>query len=249
MEKFYENIEAYLSGNLSEADKEAFEKALSEQPELRQKLTLYQEIEETLAADAQHEKENAAVRETLTSISKDYFAEEQKTAKVITLQRSQWIRRIAVAAAVVLVIVFAWPYLKPAGVPQYADLADHPTASFTEMGGTETLLPQAEKAFNAGDYAAAIQPLQTYLMENDNDTQAWFYLGISLLETGANDQAETLFKQISTLDSAYKTEAVWYLALTSLKKGDIENCKKYLQEIPEGSGHYEEARNALKRLD
>lgn len=249
MEKFYEHIEDYLSGNLSEDDKEAFEKALSEKPELREELALYQEIEETLAADAQHEKENAAVRETLTSISKDYFEKEQKEAKVLVIQRSQWMRRIAIAAAVVLVIVFAWPYLKPAGVPQYADLADHPTASFTEMGGTETLLPQAEKAFNSGDYAAAIQPLQTYLMENDQDTQVWFYLGISLLETGAHDQAETLFKQISTLDSAYKTEAIWYLALTALKKGDMESCKKYLLEIPQGSGHYEAARNVLKRLD
>jgi cytochrome c-type biogenesis protein CcmH/NrfG len=249
MEKFYENIEDYLSGHLSTADKEAFEKALSEQPELREALALYQEIEGTLAADAQHEQENAAVKETLSTISKDYFTAEKKEARVITLQRSQWIRRIAVAAAVILVIVFAWPYLKPVSVPQYADLADHPTASFTEMGGVETLLPQAEKAFNAGDYAAAIQPLQTYLLENDENTQAWFYLGISLLETGEHDQAETLFKQISTLDSAYKTEAVWYLALTALKKGELNNCKKYLQDIPEGSSHYEEAQQVLKRLD
>lgn len=249
MEKYYENIEDYLTGNLSEEDQRAFEKALDEQPELREELALYQEIEGVLAEDARHEQDNAAVQETLSLMSKQYFAEEQKEAKVITLQRSQWIRRIAVAAAVVLVIVFAWPYLQPAGVPQYADLADHPTASFTEMGGTETLLPQAEQAFNTGDYAGAIQPLQTYLMENDGDTQAWFYLGISLLETGAYDQAETLFKQISTLDSAYKTEAVWYQALTALKKGDLDNCKTFLQQIPEGSGHYEEAQKVLKRLD
>lgn len=249
MEKFYENIEDYLTGNLSAEDREAFEKALEDQPELKQELALYQEIEGVLAADAQHEKENAAVQETLTSLSKQYFSEEKKEAKVITLQRSQWIRRIAVAAAIVLVIVFAWPYLQPAGVPQYADLADHPTASFTEMGGAETLLPQAEQAFNSGDFAGAIEPLQTYLLDNDGNTQAWFYLGISLLETGAHDQAETLFKQISTLDSAYKTEAVWYLALTALKKGELDNCKKYLEQIPEGSSHYQEAQDALKRLD
>ena len=249
MENFYENIDDYLNGVLSKEDQAAFEKTLEEQPELRAELELYREIESTLAADFQHEQENAAVKATLTSESKAFFAEEKKEAKVITLQRSHWIRSIAVAAAVVLVIVFAWPYLKPSASLQYADLAHHPKASFTEMGGTEEWLPQAEKAFNAGNYAGAIQPLQTYLLAHDENTQAWFYLGICLLETNEYDKAGTLFQQISTSDTAYKTEAVWYLALTALKKGDTKTCKDYLMQIPEGSGHYAEAQKALKKLD
>lgn len=249
MEKFYENIEDYLTGSMDAAERKAFEQQLADNPELQEELNLYKEVNSTLAADFQHEEQNAAVKQTLQSMSKEFFSEEQKQAKVVTMQRSQWIKRIAVAAAVVLVVVFAWPYLFTPAPLQYADLADHGKASFTEMGGGEALLPQAEKAFNAGDYATAIQPLQTYIMENDGDTQAWFYLGICLLETDENDRAETLFKQISTLNSAYKTEAVWYLALTALKKGEMDNCKKYLEQIPEASSHYPAAQKALKRIN
>ena len=248
MEKFYEHIDDYLAGKLPEAERASFEKELADNPELREELNLYKEVEGSLAANFAHEKENNAVAENLKSMSGEFFTEEKKEAKMVTMQRSQWILRIAVAAAVILVVVFAWPYLVSSSPPQYADLANHPQASFTEMGGVEDLLPKAEKAFNEGDYAGAIESFQTYLLEDDQNTQVWFYLGICLLETDQNDSAEMLFKQISTMNSAYKTEAVWYLALTALKVGDIETCTDQLNQIPEGSSHYEEAQKTLKKL-
>ena len=50
------------------------------------------------------------------------------------------------------------------------------------------------------------------------------------------------------MNSAYKTEAVWYQALTALKKENIKDCIYYLEKIPEGSSRYDEAQKALKGL-
>ena len=248
MEKFYENIDDYLNGKLPEGEKKAFEKALAAQPELQVELDLYKKVEGSLSTHFSHEKENAALKDSLTSISGDYFSTENKEAKVIPMKRNRFMQGLIAAAAVALILVFAWPYLFTPAPAQYADLVHHPKASFTEMGASEANLEAAEKAFNDGNFQAAIEPLQAYLLAHENSMEAWFYIGICKLETGEEDSAEMLFKQVTTIDSAYKIEARWYLALTYLKKGEIEKCKVELEKIPEGSEHFEAAQKALKTL-
>lgn len=248
MEKFYENIDDYLNGKLSKVERNAFEKALTAQPELQAELDLYKKIEGSLSTHFSHEKENVTLKDSLKSISGAYFSVENKEAKIIPMKRKRFMQGLIAAAAVALILVFAWPYLFTSAPPQYADLANHPQASFTEMGASEETLAAAEKAFNSGNYQDAIKPLQDYLLSHENSMEAWFYIGICKLETGEEDSAEMLFRQVTTIDSAYKIEATWYLALTYLKKGEIEKCKLELAKIPEGSEHFKAAQKALKTL-
>ena len=248
MEKFYENIEDYLNGNLSPEETNAFDKVIKEQPALQTEVNLYKEVSNSLAADFTHENKNKKTAQTLKKMSAAYFSNEKQTAKVVPMKKNSLFKILISAAAVALVLVLSWPYLFTEAPLQYADVVLHSKASFTEMGTSENTLAEAEKAFNTGDYAAAITPLENYLMTNDNSTEAWFYIGICKLETGEEDSAEMLFRQISTLDTPYRSEATWYLALTHLKKEEFKKCKAELEKIKEGSEHFEVAQQLMKQF-
>ena len=75
------------------------------------------------------------------------------------------------------------------------------------------------------------------------------YYAISLIETNNFTKASVLLTNISEGNSVYKEEAIWYLALSSLKQKDYKACKMQLEQISEASEKYNQAQKLLKELD
>ena len=122
-------------------------------------------------------------------------------------------------------------------------------AAFTQMSSSADNLSQAEHAFNTGDYAAAATALESYLQNKPDNAEARYFLGICYLETSQYGRAESIFRELSDGDSAYKNEGLWYLALATLRQDDRDRARKYLLQIPEGSDRYGQARELLGKME
>ncbi|MDI1304359.1 MAG: tetratricopeptide repeat protein, partial [bacterium] len=117
-----------------------------------------------------------------------------------------------------------------------------------ERGTVDANLKQAEEAFIAKNYKAAIPFFETVLKEKKNPEIQYFY-GISLLETNKIKEAEAVFNELKAGTSIYKNKAIWSLALSKLKQKEYKSCKEILLTIPSDYEDYDQVQELLKKLD
>ena len=245
MENFYDNIEAYLNGTLSKKEQEAFEQQLQVDEGLKKEVQIHRSIFDRLSVHYQSEDKAEAFKEKIASIGKQY---QQTTDNVKPLHPGKQRRNYAIGAVLAIaasILLLLWA---PWKTSLYEQFAKHPAARFTEMSTNQSLLNQAEASFNAEQYSEALNFLTEYTTNNPEDTEAQFFQAIALLETNQFDAAENIFKNISAGTTPYQYEAIWYLGLSELKKGDKTAAKTYLQQIPEGSSAYNKAQRLLPKL-
>jgi tetratricopeptide (TPR) repeat protein len=106
----------------------------------------------------------------------------------------------------------------------------------------------AEKAFAAKDYAGALAAIDQVLAQDPVNTTAQLYKGICLLELDRVTEARTAWLSLTTGNTALKSEAQWYTALSYLKEHNDEACKTALRAIDAGADRYEDARKLLERF-
>jgi tetratricopeptide (TPR) repeat protein len=245
MENFYDNIEAYLNGTLSKEEQEAFDKQLQVDEGLKKEVKIHRSIFDRLSVHYQSEAKEAAFKDKIASIGKQY---QQATDNVRPLHPGKQRRNYAIGAILAIaasILLLLWA---PWKTSLYDQFAKHPAARFTEMSTDQSLLNQAEASFNAEQYSEALNYLKEYTTDNPEDTEAQFFQAIALLETDQFNAAESIFKNISEGSTPFQYEAIWYLGLSELKKGDNTAAKTYLQQIPKGSSAYNKAQKLLPKL-
>lgn len=238
-------IEQYVSGELSGPELRDFEQRLQQDESLRREVSLHKTAEAHLRQHFRNREKEEALAAQLQSISSEFFREEKKSepkGRIVSLRRTVALT-IAAAAAVILLVWAPWQS------SLYERYATHPVAAFTQMSSSAGNLPQAEHAFNAGDYAAAAAALESYLKNKPDNAEARYFLGICYLETGQYGRAEVIFRELSEGDSAYKNEGLWYLGLTALRQDDRGRAREYLLQIPAGSDRYGQARTLLGEME
>lgn len=248
MTNYYEWIIDYLTGDLQPEEKQAFEKALKEDPGLAGQLETRRKTLSDLGVLVTLEEGEEKLKSTLNKVGADFFLKEEKTAAIIPFYRRKYFQ-FAVAATILLLIAIA-VFLPGKGVqdtPVYANYANHYPASFTVMGPNETALSRAETAFNQKDYATAGDALQEYLQDHPDNPELQLYLGICRMEQGRIPEARALFEPLQA-HSGFQSEAIWNLALTALKEKDFAGCSEWLLKLPPNSDRQESARKLLKSL-
>lgn len=240
-EELYIAFENYLNNEMTFEDRSTFENQLQEDANLKEQFELYKQTTQFL--EVKFSKETIDFKDNLKSISKDYFANPTKhKTKVISLQ-SKW---FAVAAMLIIFIGF-WYFIQ-GGNPSYSDYNNHNEAHFVERSQGNPSLKEAEKAFNAKEYAQAVTYFESIPKEDLGIEESLFY-AISLIEVNAYDKSDVVLLKIKEGNSAYKEDATWYLALSSLKQEKYVDCKKYLEQITEDSEKYSSAQILLNDLD
>src|SRR5690606_10037054 len=86
------------------------------------------------------------------------------------------LRWLAAAASLALVAIAVW-FITSTGGPSYRQYAQHAPLSLTLRGAAEQAAADAEAAFNAKDYAAALSALDRLLAEQPGDPTALLYKG------------------------------------------------------------------------
>jgi tetratricopeptide (TPR) repeat protein len=86
--------------------------------------------------------------------------------------------------------------------------------------------------YSAGNYSFALPKLRLYLNENPADLQVRLLLAICLIEEKKFNEAELELTEILVASDFYfRDDALWYLALLSVRKGDFEKANKFLGPI------------------
>jgi hypothetical protein len=86
--------------------------------------------------------------------------------------------------------------------------------------------------YSTGNYTLALPKLRQLLKENPADLQARLLLSISLIEERQFTEAELELTEILVASDFYfRDDALWYLALLSVRKGDFEKACKFLGPI------------------
>ena len=215
-----EYIEAYINGELSQAENEAFEKQINSDPRIKSEVAQFRYILKGLEQLRQKEllKKDFA--------KWDAIIDANKKKKVIPLK---WF--YAAAASVLLVVCFSiFQKANSDGKQLFASYYEaYPNVVTPITRSTDANLNDTEKLmylYEAGDYAAAIP-----LMEAHHNTAQWdFYLGISYLAEKQTNKAIDRFLNIDK-NSDFYSQAKWYLALSYVKKGEMEEANTLLKEI------------------
>ncbi|GEL10701.1 Tetratricopeptide repeat-containing protein [Flavobacterium glycines] len=229
----------YLQGEMSAEEKIDFEKKLSENHELASEFESFKEVQIQLETKFDFAADRDAFEANLKTISKEHF-KPQKT-KVISIKTWTYL----VAASVVLLLGL---FLFNPSKPGFEEYNQYENAYLTERGDGIENLKQAESAFNAKNYKAAIPLFETVLKENKSAEIQYFY-GISLLENNQIKEAEMAFNEIKLGNSIYKNKAIYGLALAKLKQKDYKGCKEILLTIPSDYENYDKVQELLDKLD
>jgi hypothetical protein len=211
---------------------------LSEDPELASAFETFKELNLHLENKFGNADEFDTFKENLKSISNDHF----KASKPKVIAFKPWIYLVAAAVAVLIGLFLFNPN------PNFEDFNQYENAYFTERGGIDKNLKQAEEVFNAKNYKAAIPFFEAVLKEKKTPEIQYFY-GISLLEANRIQEAEAVFNELKSGTSIYKNKAIWSLALSKLKQKDYKSCKEILLTIPSDYEDYDQVQELLKELD
>ncbi len=233
-------FDQYLQGELSHEARLDFEKQLSESHELESEFKTFKEVQIQLETKFDFAADRKAFEENLKAISDEHF--KVKKPKVFRLKFWHY---VAVASVALLFGLF---FFNHPSNPDFEDYNQYENAYFTERGMADANLKQAEAAFNAKKYAAAIPFFEAVLKEKKTPEIQYFY-GISLLESDKIQQAEAVFNELKAGNSIYKNKAVWSLALSRLKQKDYKSCRALLQTIPQDYEDYDRVQELLKALD
>jgi tetratricopeptide (TPR) repeat protein len=238
-EEMYLLFENFLDGQLSNEERLDFEEKLKKDLEFQNDFEMYKETSAYLKN--KFDSDTIAFKQSLKSISKNHDLDAQKK-EIKIFPTYTW---YYVAASIVVLLGF-WFFMQN-GNPQYSDYSTHETAAFVERAEANPDIKMAEVAFNSKNYKEACVYLEKILKNNPSPEFQYFY-AISLLEQNQFLKAETQLDTLKRSNTIYKEKAIWYLALSKLKQEKWDECKSYLNQIPETSEDYEKAQELLEKL-
>jgi hypothetical protein len=244
-ESLYLRIKQYKNGQLTEAERAAFEQQMQTDPAFADEVATWAAIFQGI-----QEKGDAQLNNELMDFGKQLLqasvAAPEMTAKVnpeLMARRFSIPRWAYAAAAMILLLLVAWPIYQRFGstentfasaetlFSEHFSALDAPTV---RDGGA---IPW-QVAYQQQQYAEAAAALQ-HLLEDPNykrRSEAQLFLGISHLGTGQPQKALEVLQQVNP-DNFEWEEAQWYTMLAYLKLGNTAKAKNLLQTIATQTGN------------
>lgn len=235
----YQIFEAFLSGDLNPAQLKAHHKRLEEDQDYKESFELYESLNQHLKDEFKNEKELAQFKNSVSSISKNYFKSREKP-------KFAWVK-MAIAASIIVAIGLYF-ILSEVSKPQYQEIAQIPTIHLSERGVNTEIYLQAETAFNQEQYEKAIQLFDQILKEENQRHSISLYQAIAYMEMGQTGEARKIYEEIIRKENAFSEEALWYAALNELQEENYKACEVYLKKIKPSASRYKDAIDLLNRL-
>lgn len=237
-------VARYLEGDMELQEKQEFETLLQTDGELKTLLAEYKNVHQTLKMKIAPSEEDKEVEATLAAFGKQYFKnQEHPPVKVVRLQ--SYLKWISVAAILVIGLLVWAPW----SANLYDKYSISKEMSVVERGAdTKNNLEKAADFYNAHDFSAAREILaQEYALSPENSLVAYYY-GITLIETGKENDARTILTNLYEGESVFKYDAAYYIGLSFVKQKDKQQALAWFAKIPQGTSNYDKAQELIKRL-
>lgn len=104
------------------------------------------------------------------------------------------------------------------------------TSDKHEYSYTSSAMKAANKLIKAEDFTAAAKTLNTEVMRNPDDADAWNLLGFSLRKSGQYEQAEVAYKTALSLDPKH-TRAMEYMGELYLTLNQPDKAEALLDRL------------------
>jgi len=230
----------YVEGDMDQVERAGFEKRMQEDADLQQHLKDYNEIHQSLKIHLATDQKDQLI-DTLNAFNEQYFKAE---SKVVLMK--QYIKWFTAVAAVLFAGLLIWA---PWQEDLYHSYAIGNKMMVTERGAEkETRLDKAASLYNKGDYNAAKNLLEKEYTIQPNNAMLGYYYGISLIETAQINEGRGILLKIFAGESVFKYDAAYFIAMSYLKEKNRTGCKAWLQKIPAGTSHYNQAQELIKIL-
>jgi len=254
MDKDIKRIEDYLTGRLSDKDRDAFLNRLESDQAFKKQFEFEKQLFDAFNEDswsyadkadpkvkayksALETAEFSALKQSIAKASKNYT---DNTAKP---QPSGNLIYYAAAAVIAILIVFQFMFKQSPNSEElyYSYVAMEDLPSFvTRNDSAETEAVKAQELFDKNQYDACIPLFQDLLMSNPKDSRLYLYLGIAQAEMENYEESLRVFDKLINSDLLDAEKGYWYKALTYLKMEDEEKALATLHKIESESLYHAE---------
>jgi tetratricopeptide (TPR) repeat protein len=249
-EKDVEFIERYLDDNLSPEEKRDFEMRLAVDEGFETVFKTYKSLVNGIKYSGRKE-----LHQKLKQYEDSLAIEEGLQKRFLGLRFNSFYT-YSVAASVLLLISFTYIFIinqRTSANDIYSDyFQPYPNVvNPTTRGGEQVrdIKEEAYRFYDMEEYEEAAIQFEKILILNQSD-DILLYSANSYLALGKYDSAIAKLSILRELDSPFKTQSKWYLALSYLGKNDMGNAKKVLEELKgEKNSYSKKAENILKELD
>lgn len=237
-EEELQEIDQYLSGQLSPLEKEAFEQRLQADAGWSAK---FNEIK-LLAVGIRE----VSLRDQLDRLHNNLKLQDKP--KVV--RRMTWLKKLAAAAVLLIVIsTLGWFFLfkKSSGEKLFATYYKPDPGLATVMGVSDNYeFERAMVDYKTGDFSAALERWQKQLQQNaGNDTLQYFIASAKLANKAQQEAIDMFDKVIANKKSVFNAEAYWYKGLALLQQGKTGEASMAISN----SNHPQKAALLLKLKD
>ena len=235
---FFEQMEAYLDGELSKAELEEAARAAGID-DLDAELSWLRQTR--LAVEAEGLKQQ---------LQQQFSASQKREARV----RPLWPRWAAAAAAILVLAIAGWWWFARSATPDlYAQYEFIDPGIPVLMSDTQNYqLQNALSYYSEEDYAGAITKLTALRSDLPANDTLTYYLGASYLYTGQTGAAAPLLREMANeAGSSFSQRAQWLEVLLALRNDDLETAADLAQPIASSPQHpfSGEAQRLLVDLD
>ena len=267
MEKFdqekFEQIEAYLEGELSGDALQRFEAALKSDSALQKEVELHRDLAATTVdpeesafstmlrqIDAQTRATSSDPPKLKAAVNREKAA-SKNTGSVVSFRT--W--SVAIAAMLVLAAgaILFLPKSSDPGSLATANIEVYqaPAALRGETDNLKTTSKEGFAAYDRGDFEQAAKSLQTASEGIPNNPDILFFLGMSYLQLEQSQQAVSTFEQLGRLgDTQWSDDGEWHLMLALIQNKSLLPAKLLCSRIADSEGPFNSrAKKLLPRLE
>lgn len=244
-----QKIQRYVSGELSDSERTAFEAEVQSNADLEAELRFSQDLVYTLKNKEQLEV-NSILKDAIADvyIEPDFDALKDQESGSAGSGFSKWL----LSGVVIIGLAVGGMFVTSSGLfapSETALLVQEYLEPFENLisppeGGA---LAQGMMAYDQGDYKSATQLLSAYV-QNNTDPQARFYLGVSQLLDGQLAPAISNLEILAKAEDLPQKAAQWYLALAYLKNDEIKKATPLIEGLKDNGVFGPKAQPLLQKL-
>lgn len=155
--------------------------------------------------------------------------------------RFQWLKYAAVALLLLLPGYFIYNRLNIINKDALFDYYFTPYEDVLTTRAGELppgVITEGMVQYNDGNYRAAAVHFDEILRADPDHRLVRLYAGISYLQMDSTTKAAGYFSYMANEHGMFQEQALWYLALTYLKSGNVPGCTRVLTELAKQNGPY-----------